>query len=137
MGRLDRLVDEIESGQSEVRTEESGSSTPLVASSWVSIFSFISTVTKLHVRGLKIDISGGTPTALVARIVAGPTGGPLVKIFPSSASFTVVSSREETLRHELTIPKDYDYEVQVNCTATGGASATLSFLSITEINKAS
>lgn len=111
---------------------ESGWAVALVSGDWATIFS--KTTAKLtRMKCIKITITGGPPTGLLYRIRGCETGGTKQKLFPYGDSKSLKSGEEYVFEEKVSVPKGWDYQVEVYCVTAAGASATLTSLKVIEV----
>lgn len=109
-----------------------GTPVALVGGSWATIYSESGLQKLTKIKAIKITVTG-TSTGLAYRIRAAKPGQALTKIFPYGASKSFQSGREYVIVEMVSVPRGWNFDVQVYCTAADGGTAILTALKVIEV----
>lgn len=127
--RLDREIDAITGTTSYVKY--TGSAVAYVAATWVAIWTRTVTV-HTEIKGLNIT-NAGTGLAGHAFRICSPAGVNIFSDWQTATSNTFTSGTEMTFTRTINIRSGQQYTIEVYCTATTDATATVTSLKVIEI----
>jgi hypothetical protein len=109
-----------------------GSPTAYVANSWVTIFSMTTTKTT-RIKALTITNAGTGLTGAAYRICS-PPGTTIFSQWRTDTDSTFTSGLEQIMDEIIQIKKGDTFSVEVYCTATTDATATLNSIKVIELS---